>query len=85
MFLLESESFSDTSLDAVALDGGGGVPARDQDAQPRPRAAGPREIEGVAAEVATLAFAQQSFELRLAPQPARSIESETFARRRYYD
>jgi hypothetical protein len=27
IFLLESESFADTSLDAVTLDGGGGVPS----------------------------------------------------------
>jgi hypothetical protein len=81
IFLFKSESLTDASLDAVAVCGGGGVLARDQDPQPSRAARAPLEIEGVAAETALLALAQQPLELRLLTQPALCIEAESLAGR----
>jgi hypothetical protein len=58
------------------------VLARDQDPQPRPASRAPLQIERIAAEAFPLAFAQQALELRLAPQPALCIETETLRRGR---
>lgn len=80
--LFEPESFANGSLDAVAVDGTGGMLARDQDSQPRPPRRTPREKERVAADRAALAGAQQSLELRLAPQAALRVERKALRRRR---
>jgi len=82
-FLLESKGFADTSLDAVTLDGSGGVPARDKNPEARRAGGAVPDVKRVAAEAAPLAGAQQLLELRLAAQPATCIEPETLARRRY--
>jgi len=83
VFLLESESFADTSLDAVTLDGSGGVPAGDQDPDARLTFGAAPNIKKVAAQAVPLAFTQQLLELRLAAQPAACIEPESLGRRRY--
>src|SRR5207245_2622546 len=83
VFLFESESFADTSLDAVTLDGSGGVPAGDQHPEARLAFGAPPNIKKVAAQAAPLAFTQQLLKLRLAAQPATCIEPETLSRRRY--
>lgn len=57
--------------------------ARDEDPKARLTRGAPLEEESVAGEGASLPFAQQSLELRLAPQPALRIETETLRRRRY--
>jgi hypothetical protein len=55
--------------------------ARDQDAEPRPACGSALDKEGVAPQVAALAFSQQALELRLASQSALRIETETLCRR----
>jgi len=80
VFLFESESFADTSLDAVTLDGSGGVPAGDQNPDTRLAFGAAPNIKKVASQAAPLAFTQQPLELRLAAQPATCIEPETLAR-----
>jgi len=77
VLLLQAKGLANASLDSVALDGRGGVPARDQDAEPRRRPRAARDVESVAALAAPLAFAQQPLEIGLAPQPAFRIEAET--------
>src|SRR5687767_3238223 len=55
--------------------------ARNQDSKAGAAGGAPREIEGIAAEAALLAFAQQALELRLAAQAPLRIEAESLAGR----
>ncbi len=83
VLLLESESFADTSLDAVSLDGSGSMSARDENPQTRRLRGAAPNIEQVAGQASPLALTQQLLELRLAAQPATCTEAETLAARRY--
>jgi len=83
MLLFQSESLANASLDAVALDSGGGVLARDQDAEARAAGVATLHKESETIEIAPFSGLQQPLELRLAPQAARCIQAETLLCCRY--
>jgi hypothetical protein len=58
LFLLQSKSFANAPLDAVALDGGGGMSARNQRAEARRSCRAASKVKGVAANFAPLAGTQ---------------------------
>jgi hypothetical protein len=79
-FLFHAKSFANTSLDAVTVAGKGGMFAGNQNSESRLTRTPPLDIEGITAEVASLPLAQQSLELRLAPQSALRVEEEALWR-----